>query len=133
MRLIKDEFIKLNDTRGIDILLEETDPDYVMFQPDVFWLTASGCEASVELKKFAGRAEYIHLKDYVIISKNTETLEETARASAPVGTGNLNWTAILKTAADIGIKNFVVEDDMGILDPFESAKESIKNMKKAGF
>ena len=34
---------------------------------------------------------------------------------------------------EIGIYNFVVEDDMGVLDPFESAKQSIINMKKLGF
>ena len=38
-----------------------------------------------------------------------------------------------KTAKDIGIYNFVVEDDMGSLDPFDSAKQSIENMKKLGF
>ncbi len=128
------EFIKLGENlRGIDILLNETDPEYVMFQPDVFWLTASGTEPSEALKMFKGRAEYMHLKDYVIVKNTTEVLEETKRASAPVGTGNLNWDAIIKTAKDIGIYNFVVEDDMGSLDPFDSAKQSIDNMKKLGF
>lgn len=127
------EFIKLGETRGIDILLDETDPALVMFQPDVFWLTAAGCEPSKELLKFKGRAHYMHLKDYTIIGKKTEVLEETARASAPVGTGNLNWEDIINTAKEIGIYNFVAEDDMGVLDPFESARQSIINMKKMGF
>ncbi len=127
------EFVKLQNTRGIDILLSETNPRYVMFQPDVFWLTAAGEEPSKALKMFEGRAKYMHLKDYVIVPQSSRKLEETKRASAPVGTGNLNWDGILKTARKIGIENFVVEDDMGVLDPFESAAESIENMKKLGF
>lgn len=127
------EFIKLGDTRGIDILLGETDPELVLFQPDVFWLTAAGCEPSEELKRFKNRVLYMHMKDYVVTTKKTDILEEISQASAPVGTGNLNWDVILKTAKDIGVINFVVEDDMGILNPFESAAQSIANMKKLGF
>lgn len=127
------EFVKLGETRGIDILLNETDPKYVYFQPDVFWLTAAGTEASRSLELFRGRAIYMHLKDYVIVQSDTSVLEETKRASAPVGTGNLDWKHIIETAKNIGIQNFVVEDDMGILDPFDSAKQSIINMKKLGF
>lgn len=127
------EFIKLGDTRGIDILLGETDPKHVYFQPDVFWLASSGTEPSRSLEMFRGRAIYMHLKDYIIARRESAVLEETKAASAPVGTGNLDWKHIIETAKNIGIQNFVVEDDMGVLDPFESAKISIQNMKKLGF
>lgn len=123
------EYIQLGETRGIDILLENTSPQYVLFQPDVFWLTSAGCEPSEELKRFAGRMRYIHLKDYIIVPPRTEVLEVTSCASAPVGTGNLNWDRVLSTAKALGVENFVVEDDMGILDPFDSAAQSIENLK----
>lgn len=92
------EFIDLGVTRGIDILLNETDPAYVMFQPDVFWLTAAGTEPSRSLEMFRGRARYIHCKDYVITPSNDGKLERITNASAPVGTGNLHWDRIFKTA-----------------------------------
>jgi len=127
------EFVQFGNTRGIDILLNETDPEYVLFQPDVFWLVSAGTEPSRALKMFKGRAKYMHLKDYIIVPSSDATLEKTTCASAPVGTGNLEWEEILKTAREIGIQNFVVEDDMGKLDPFDSARISLKNMKKFGF
>ncbi len=127
------EFLKLGEDRGIDILLRYTDPELVYFQPDVFWLTAAGHEPSRALEMFKGRAIYMHLKDYIIVQKRTDVLEETCRASAPVGTGNLHWKEIIEAAKNVGIYNFVVEDDMGVLDPFESARQSIENMKKLGF
>ncbi len=123
------EFVRFeNGLRGIDILLRETDPQHVYFQPDVFWLTAAGCEPSEALGMFAGRVRYMHLKDYVIMPGAT-VLEETRRASAPVGSGNLCWHKILQTAAELGIENYVVEDDMGVLDPFASAAESIAYLR----
>ena len=73
----------------------------------------------------------MHLKDYAI-AEPQKVIEGVPRISAPVGTGNLNWPGILKAAADIGIEYYVVEDDMGILDPFDSAKQSIDNLKKMG-
>lgn len=122
------EFISFGDTRGIDILLDGTDPEYVLFQPDVFWMTAAGTEPSRFLEKFRGRARYMHCKDYIILPSRDAVLETITHASAPVGTGNLCWEEIFRTARDIGIENFVAEDDMGMLDPFESAQISFNNL-----
>lgn len=125
------EYIKLGDTRGMDILLSETSPEHVMFQPDVFWLTSAGTEPSSELRRYAGRMRYMHLKDYVIVPAGTETLEVTKAISAPVGEGNLNWKAILSTARELGVENLVPEDDFACYcDPFESAAISFRNLQK---
>lgn len=124
------EWIKLGETRGMDILLSETDPATVWFQPDVFWLTSAGLEPSAALEKFAGRMQYMHLKDYTVVASGTAVLETTKSASAPVGTGNLCWERILPVAKQLGVTNFVVEDDMGVLDPFDSAAISCQNLKK---
>ncbi len=104
------EFIKFPAVRGIDIMLQEFDPRYLFFQPDLFWLTGAGTEPSQSLKMFEGVAEYIHVKDYQIVG-TTEVIENVPRAYAPVGAGNMNWSGILKTAREIGIQNYVVEQD----------------------
>lgn len=124
------EWISLGNTRGMDILLRETDPENVWFQPDVFWLTSAGLEPSAALERFSGRMQYMHLKDYTVVASGTAVLENTKSASAPVGTGNLCWERILPVAKKLGVTNFVVEDDMGVLDPFESAAISCQNLKK---
>jgi len=122
------EYVSFEDIRGIDILLRETSPEYVMFQPDVFWMTAAGTEPSHELLRYRGRTTYMHLKDYLIAPPKETTLEVFTHASAPVATGNLNWTGILSAARSIGVENLVIEDDMGRLDPFDSAAQSFQNL-----
>jgi sugar phosphate isomerase/epimerase len=43
----------------------------------------------------------------------------------PVGSGNLNWPAILAAAEDGGVRCFVVEHDGTCPDPFASFQSSI--------
>ena len=117
--------------RGIDILLRETDPEVVGFQPDVFWLAAAGTEPSAALALFRGRAKYMHVKDYAIVQR-TEALESVPRAFAPVGEGNLNWAGILAAAHSAGIERFVVEQDQCAGDEFDAARVSLENLNRLG-
>ena len=125
------EWINFGQERGIDILLNETDPDCVYFCPDVFWLTSAGTEPSQSLKMFAGRAFMMHVKDYAIRPLEGK-IENVPSFFAPVGTGNLNWEGILKTADEIGIKTFVVEQDECEGDVFDAIQTSYNNLTKMG-
>ena len=125
------EWISFGDTRGIDILLNETDPDAVYFQPDVFWLTSAGTEPSNSLRMFAGRAFWIHVKDYAI-RRLEGKIENVPYYFAPVGTGNLNWKGIIKAADEIGIERFVIEQDMCDGDAFDAVKLSYDNLRGMG-
>ena len=125
------EWISFGDVRGIDILLNETDPDAVMFQPDVFWLTNAGTEPSNSLKLFKGRAFYMHVKDYAI-RKLEGKIEDVPYYFAPVGTGNLNWKGILASADEIGIERFVIEQDMCDGSAFDAVKVSFDNLRNMG-
>ncbi len=117
--------------RGMDILLNETDPRTVGFQPDVFWLTAAGTEPSSSLLLFRGRARYMHVKDYAIIPR-TGILESVPRAFAPVGEGNLNWAGIISAAGEAGIERFVVEQDQCDGDEFDAIRVSLENLNRLG-
>ena len=117
--------------RGIDILLNETSPEHVGFQPDVFWLASAGTEPSQSLKLFAGRAKYIHVKDYAI-KPRAGAMEDVPNCFAAVGRGNLNWPGILNTAREIGIQQFVVEQDICDGDEFDCIRESYESLKRMG-
>lgn len=123
------EFVTFGKIRGIDILLSDTSPENVYFMPDVFWLTNAGTEPSVSLNMFRGRAFYMHVKDYAI-KKLEGKIEDVPFHFAPVGDGNLNWEGIVKTANDIGITHFIVEQDMCDGDVFEAIERSYKALSK---
>lgn len=125
------EWITFGKERGIDILLNETDPELVYFYPDVFWLTNAGTEPSVSLRMFKGRAFTMHVKDYAIRQLEGK-IENVPYFFAPVGTGNLNWEGIMKTANEIGIERFVVEQDACDGDVFEAIKTSYDGLRAMG-
>jgi len=123
------EYSNFENGTGMDILLKETDPQYVMFQPDVHHIAAAGLEVSHALYDFAGRCEYIHMQGYAIIA-GEDVDKAVPRRTVPVGTGNLNWSGIVKTALDIGVKLFVVEQDNCIGNPFDEVALSYRNLNK---
>ncbi len=125
------EFVNFGETRGIDILLNDTDPKNVYFQPDVFWLTNAGTEPSHSLRMFEKRAFWMHVKDYAI-TQLTGVIESVPYHFAPVGEGNLNWPGILQTAKDMGIEKMVIEQDVCTRDVFDSIAASYQNLRAMG-
>ena len=117
------EFIKIGDITALEYLANKL-PN-ADFTVDVFWVQAGGGDPAQWIKKFAGRADIIHLKDYVIVGKE--------RRFAEVMEGNLNWDAIFEAANSIGVKYAMVEQDNCYdRDPFESLDISFQNLKKRG-
>ena len=50
-------------TNGMAILGEMTNPDYVKFCTDVYWVSCGGEEPAAFIAKYANRGVYFHLKD----------------------------------------------------------------------
>jgi sugar phosphate isomerase/epimerase len=64
-----------------------------------------------------GRLPLLHLKDYVVTLEREILFGE-------VGTGSLNWDAIIREADEAGCEWFIVEQDTSTRDSFESIKMS---------
>ena len=126
------EFINFEDTRGIDILLNETEPENLYFMPDVFWLTNAGTEASRSLLMFKDRAFMMHVKDYAIREQKGE-IEDVPYAFAPVGKGNLYWEGIIKSAKEMNMKYLIVEQDECEGNVFDAIKTSYNALQQMGF
>ena len=64
-----------------------------------------------------GRLPLLHLKDYVVTLEREILFGE-------VGTGSLNWDAIIREADEAGCEWFIVEQDTSTRDSFASVKMS---------
>ncbi len=119
------EFVKDKDgIVTIDYLLENTDPKYVNFQMDLFWVTKAGADPIAYFKKYPGRFIIWHVKD----------MDEQGRFS-PVGNGTIDFERILAEKELSGMKYYMVEQDMTFdgLKPLEAIKISHQGIKKIGF
>src|SRR6266404_9452077 len=96
----------------LDLLITETNPKYVSYEMDIFWIVHPGKDPVRLLGKYSGRWELMHLKD---MRKGTATGMLTG--SSPVtndvalGTGQMDIPAILRAAKRAGVKWYFIEDE----------------------
>ena len=130
------EFLQIDGKYALDILYDTIPSDYLQTEIDTCWVNVGG-ESPVEyLKKYAGRAPIVHIKDFfgeksedmydLIGVQNTRPKRPGNFEFRPVGAGLQNIPAILAAADEAGATWYIVEQDnpsMG-LSPMECAKKS---------
>lgn len=123
-------FPELGGKTGFELLIEDTDPDLIAFELDVFWAAAAGCDPAQWVRKLKGRIPVIHYKDLAMNYQEDNTnLGEVPRQFAEVGQGNLNFPAITDATREAGVKWYCVEQDQTKRPVYESLKLSIDYMR----
>ncbi len=106
------EFHPHGDGTLMDLLIKETNPKHVAFELDVLWVVFPGHDPVKWLTKYPGRWELMHLKD---LKKGVKTGDLSGKTDVtndvPLGTGQMNWPAILKAAQASGVKYYFIEDE----------------------
>jgi len=123
------EFAGKPGERPIDIFKSRLDKKNVQLEMDLFWVSVAGQDPVEMLKEWKGRVALVHLKDK---EKGTpvqfvESVPKTAFKE--VGSGVLDFPAILKAAPGAGVKHYFVEQDQTAGDPLDSLKKSITYLK----
>ncbi|WP_029906038.1 sugar phosphate isomerase/epimerase [Prevotella sp. 10(H)] len=88
------EYEKVEDqVKMLDYMIENTNPEYVFIEMDVYW-TVIGKSSPVDyFKKYPGRFKMLHIKDHREIGQS----------------GMVGFDAIFKNADTAGVKDIVVE------------------------
>jgi sugar phosphate isomerase/epimerase len=94
-----------------DLLMAETDPKLVKYQMDVFWVVHPGQDPVKWLEKYAGRWELMHVKDMKQGTERNFSGRSNVNNDVQVGTGIMDWPAILATARRVGVKWYFIEDE----------------------
>jgi sugar phosphate isomerase/epimerase len=109
--------------KPIEYLLDNTDPKYVNFQMDLYWVTRAEADPVAYFEKYPGRFKLWHVKD----------MDEEGKF-APVGEGTIDFARILKEKKTSGMEKYFVEQDMTWdKKPLEVIKISHKGLKEIGF
>lgn len=136
------EFTKINGEYALDILYKEVPAELLQTQLDTCWVNVGGEDPVAYIRKYNGRAEMVHLKDFVGkqsenmyaligIDKNEEKNTGGKFEFRPLGKGVQDFPAILCAAKDAGTKWVIVEQDSPSLglDALACAKVSIDYLK----
>jgi sugar phosphate isomerase/epimerase len=106
------EFVKHGAGTLADLLVTGTDPDLVSFQMDVLWVYFPGQDPAAWLLKYPGRWVSMHLKDLRKgIERGALTGKTDVRNDVALGTGQVDWPAVLAAAKKAGVKYYFIEDE----------------------
>lgn len=105
------EFQPHGDGTLLDYIIENTDPKYVSFEMDVFWIQFGGGDPVGLLKKYSDRWKLLHLKDMKKGTPKDLTGGTNVENNVPLGTGEVDIAGILKEARKIGIAHYFIEDE----------------------
>ncbi len=106
------EFAPMGGRVPFDVLLDETDPELVCFELDLFWVTKGGYDPLDYMARHPGRFPLVHVKD---MAADGEMVD--------VGQGQIDFGRIFARARQAGIRHYFVEHD-DPPDPVESARRS---------
>ncbi|MDR0572495.1 MAG: sugar phosphate isomerase/epimerase [Tannerella sp.] len=108
---------KVDDVPVYDLMLENTSPDHVMFQLDVYWIKKGGYDPVDYMKKYPKRIKVLHIKDETAIgAQNT-----------------VDYKAIFDQAYANGVKDWYVEVERYDTTPEEDVKKSADFLLSADF
>lgn len=100
-----------------DLMMQETKPEFVNYQMDVFWAVHPGQDPVKLFEKYGNRWVMTHLKD---MKKGTPTGLLTGSSDpnndVVIGTGQIDFPPILKVAKKVGVKWHFLEDESAAVE-----------------
>jgi sugar phosphate isomerase/epimerase len=121
------EFQTYENGNLLDYIINNTNPKWVSFEMDIFWIQFGGGNPTALLKLYGNRWKLMHLKDLRKGANKTSSGLTTPDNDVPLGTGELDIPAILKQAQEIGIKHYFIEDESN--QPYIQVPQSIRYLK----
>jgi sugar phosphate isomerase/epimerase len=95
-----------------DLLMSETNPKFVSYQMDVFWIVHPSQDPVKLLEKYGKRWQLMHIKG---MKKGTPTGLLTGHTDVtndvPLGTGQIDYPPILRAARKAGVQWYIIEDE----------------------
>ncbi|MCD7972520.1 MAG: sugar phosphate isomerase/epimerase [Candidatus Azobacteroides sp.] len=107
------EFEKVEDQVMLDYMIENTNPEYVFYEMDVYWVVRGGQSPVDYFNKYPGRFTLLHIKDNKELGQS----------------GMVGFDAIFKNTDVAGTKHLIVEVEQYNFTPEESVKKSLEYLQ----
>lgn len=118
------EFIPFENGTLFDYMIKNTDPKYVNYEMDVFWVKQPGQDPVALLKKYPKRFLMLHLKDRKPGTVGNQDGRAPDESNVVLGKGDVGIAAVMQEAKKIGIKYCFIEDESP--QPVEQVPESLQ-------
>ena len=95
--------------RAYDILMEETEPEYVNFEFDSYWFTEGGADAKLWMRRLGSRMKLWHINDRGTRMTGSAVTPILKTDSMELGTGNMDLAGLSEIAKENGIEAVILE------------------------
>ena len=140
------EFAKMPDDRfALDYIYDTVPAELLQTEIDTCWVNVAGMEPAAYVRKYAGRAPVVHLKDfykegrpanmYELIGMDLEKKESAGKFEfRPIGLGMQVMPELLEASEAAGARYVVVEQDASVgRTPMEAVTISRKYLALLGY
>lgn len=118
-------FKPINGEMPQDVMMQVANKELVDFEMDIYWVVNAGQDPEAWFRKYPGRFRLVHIKD-----RQRGVGETNKNVSVVLGTGSINFPQILKTAAEQGVRHFIVEQEAYEgTTPLAAVRENAQYMK----
>lgn len=127
------EFRKVEPGKtAYDMIIEETDPEYVNFELDSYWPTEAGVSAITLMKKLGERMKLYHINDRGTKVSGPSMTPILKSDSMELGYGNMNLEELVKQALDVDVDAIILESHKNWADrsPVRSLQLSAEFLKQ---
>lgn len=111
------EFEKIEDKVWYDFMLENTDPNYVFFEMDIYWAVIGGQGPVEYFEKYPGRFKLLHIKDRKELGES----------------GLVDFQAVFNNIEKAGTEAVIVEVERYSFQPVESVRRSFNYLMNSPF
>lgn len=121
--------VELEGNIPFNLILDRTDPDLVVMEMDVFWMTAGRADPVEYLNAYPGRFKLMHIKDMIELVRFEGDGGDPSQwiplfpNMTDAGDGVLDLDGILEAASMTGVEHFYLERDLAP-DPGQTLKTS---------
>jgi sugar phosphate isomerase/epimerase len=112
------EFTTVFDGKPVyDYMLELTDPDKVMFELDLYWITQGGKQPVAYFDKYPNRFMLWHIKDHKELGAS----------------GDMDFNEIFDNSKNSGMQYGIIEVEEYDFDPLVSVEKSLEFLQTTTF
>ncbi|HKK81021.1 MAG TPA: TIM barrel protein, partial [Prolixibacteraceae bacterium] len=111
------EFETVDGVIRYDYMLQNTNPDNVFFQLDLYWISVGGKDALNYFEEYPGRFTLWHIKDEKELGES----------------GNMDFEPIFAKAKQAGMKHIIVEVERYNFEPLVSVEKSYDFLMEAEY
>lgn len=113
-----------------DYIVKKTNPQYVNYEMDVFWVKHPGQDPIALLRKYPKRFLLLHLKDRAPGTEGNQLGHAPDETNVVLGQGDVGIAAIMKEAKKMGIKYAFIEDESPkVVEQVPQSLEFLRSLK----